>query len=535
MLARPTAAGPYLQNLQTQVNKLSEQIRQAESDLERRFSEIQSRNSQAGTRLRNIHWALEQLAEAKFNLERDEHLVMAVQNRWDKEGKDDPEGVLYLTDRRMIFEQKEKVATKKVLFITTASEFIHQTLIDQPLNEIQSFEPQSKGLFGHQDFLQLAFQDRKLGQVAFHIDGQDSNEWAALIKKAHSGELAADRVNPGSGFSIQDLSRPLASADILTLQSQVNNLQDEMMLKDTREEISKLENDLRSLERKLAGLRSRGYQIEKDLEADIAILSMQWDRIKSNAETTLAFQSGLLAEQMRLIQGNMGKLAALSNNLTAARPVYLQARSAIASAQAQSEAAESTVGAQYDAFADEVLALDAHLEWIGWMLDALETASFRLQATEAGVAAVEAVFDHPSIPEQNGILFLTDQRILWEDRVGTYELRLDAGLQVLEDVQKEASAAGGDTLFMRFGAGVSLSQASFQLALPVGDDWLKMIGRARSGGYAGDRAVTLSEEELARIRQAPTQCSNCGAAFTAPILRGQMEIQCEYCGLVTRL
>jgi uncharacterized paraquat-inducible protein A len=40
---------------------------------------------------------------------------------------------------------------------------------------------------------------------------------------------------------------------------------------------------------------------------------------------------------------------------------------------------------------------------------------------------------------------------------------------------------------------------------------------------------------LDRIQAAPTQCPNCGAAFTAPILRGQEEIICEFCGVATRI
>jgi DNA-directed RNA polymerase subunit RPC12/RpoP len=40
---------------------------------------------------------------------------------------------------------------------------------------------------------------------------------------------------------------------------------------------------------------------------------------------------------------------------------------------------------------------------------------------------------------------------------------------------------------------------------------------------------------LERIRNAPQQCTKCGAAITDPILRGQTEIPCEYCGNVMRI
>ena len=322
----------------------------------------------------------------------------------------------------------------------------------------------------------------------------------------------------------------------MALQSEVNALQDEMMMKSAQQELSALENDVRSLERKLAGVRARGYSIEKELEADIAVLSAQWDRVKSNAEKTIENQTHLLSEQMRSIQGSMAQLAGLSGNLAAARPVYMQLKSSLASAGAQAEAAQTTVLAQFNEYADEVQGLDAHLDWVDWMLDAISTASFRLLATESGVAATEAVFQHPTLEAENGILFLTDQRLLWEDRAGTYELKVDTPFQGILDVQKESDGqTGQETLVFQFGPGGVVPLARFQLALPVADSWIKMVGRARSGGYAQDRAVPISAEELEKVRNAPQQCSNCGAAFTAPILRGQTEIRCEYCGLVVRI
>ena len=80
-----------------------------------------------------------------------------------------------------------------------------------------------------------------------------------------------------------------------------------------------------------------------------------------------------------------------------------------------------------------------------------------------------------------------------------------------------------------------MPRARFYTAQPIAEDWLKMVGRARSGRYASDRVVELDPDELERVNNAPTQCPNCGAAFTAPILRGQLELQCDYCGVASRI
>jgi predicted nuclease with TOPRIM domain len=536
VLGNPNSAAPLLRSTQSQVNSILNDLSIAESNLDRSYSSLEEQVIGLNNRLRNIHWAIDQLAEAKFQLVNDEELVLAVANRWDQEGKDDPEGVLYLTDRRLIFERKEKVATKKILFITTASELVQEVLVDQPLNALAGIKAENKGLFGHQDFLQVEFLDRKLGSVAFHIDGQNSKDWVSLIERAKTGQITAERVNASSGLSVQDLTRPLTTADILAIQNEVNELQDEMMLKRARQELSVVENAIRSAERKLADLRARGYEIEKDLEADVVVLAAQWDRVKTNSEMTLEHQSGQLGTQMQSIHNMLADVVGMSANLATVRPRYMQLKSAIASAEAQADAAEATVIAQYDAYSDEVEALDAHLEWISWLLDALATASFNLRATESGVAATEAVFQHPNWEPENGILFLTDQRLLWEDRVDTYELKINAPIQEVLEVKKQVDGQTGiESLVFQFGPSGPVPQARFELALPVCDDWLKMVGRARTGGYTHDRAVEISSDELNRIRNAPQQCSNCGAAFTAPILRGQTEIQCEYCGVVTRI
>ncbi|MBU0512375.1 MAG: hypothetical protein KJ638_11835 [Chloroflexi bacterium] len=536
VLRNPTSATSLLGSTQNQVNQTMWDLEKAERTLEDNYDEIESDVRQVNSRLTTIHWALDQLDDAKFALEDGEDLVMAVPARWDKEGKDDPEGVLYLSNKRLIYERKEKVATKKVLFVTTSSELVQEVLIAQPLDSVKQVKAMSKGLFGHQDFMDVQFADRKLDKVAFHLNGQDSKDWTNLIERARSGKIEEERAT-GSGLSYDDLTGPLTSGDLMALQNEVNELQDEMMLKDVHGELAELENEVSSLERDLADLRAKGYAVEKSLEADVRVLAAQWERIKARAETTLEHQTQILGQQMTAIQVSLAALMGMSSNLTAARPRYVQLKSAVASAEAQADAAEDTVLDQYDEYADEVESLSAYFDWVEWMLAALSTASFRLLATESGVAATEAIWERPGLEPENGILYLTDQRILWEDRVGEYELKINVPLQQVTDVKEETDEDGEFEVlaFSLDSADAPVAKARFKLALPVADDWLNMVGRARAGDYAQDRAIEIDEAELDRIRNVPEQCYNCGAAFTAPVLRGQTEITCEYCGVVTRV
>ena len=95
-------------------------IQTAERSIEGSYRDIENAASKLTYRLTQIHWMLKQKMEASFDFENDEDLYLAVKSRWDQEGKEDPEGILFLTNKRLIFERKEKVATKKILFISLA-------------------------------------------------------------------------------------------------------------------------------------------------------------------------------------------------------------------------------------------------------------------------------------------------------------------------------------------------------------------------------------------------------------------------------
>ncbi len=535
-LKNPTAGASALKTAQDQANQVLWDIEKAENTIENNYDAIESDILQLNSRLTTIHWALDQLKDASFSFDNGEDLVMAVANRLDKEGKDDPEGVLYLSNKRLVFERKEKVATKKVLFVTTTSELVQEVVFSQPLDTIAKIKAQSKGLFGHQDFIELEFSGSNLGPLSLHINGQDSEDWVTLIQRAKSGEIEDER-SSGSGISFTDLTGPLTTGDLLAIQNEVNELQDEMMLKSVRDDLSEIETEVSTLERDLADLRARGYAVEKSLEADIQVLTAQWDQVKNRAESTIENQTKILSEQMIGIQNDLAKLMGMSANLKAARPHFVRLKSSIASAEAQADAAEDTVLDLYDEYADEVDGLSTHFDWVDWMLDALSTASFRLLATESGVAATEAVWLRPGLEPENGILYLTDQRLLWEDRVEEYELKIDVPVQQVADVQEISDEnADFDLIAVKFDAAdAPVAAAQFQLALPVAEEWLQMIGRAKSGDYVSDRAVELDVAEIERVRNAPDQCPNCGAAITSPVLRGQNNITCEYCGVVTRI
>ncbi len=518
------------------VQGLIDAAQNAEGAIEAMYSNIRSEASAIETRLRPIEAMMALVAGARFKLAEGESAVMAVKAKLDKEGKDeDMQGYLYLTDKRLLYERKEEIVKKKVLFIATDKEMVHELVMETPLANLAGVKASKKGLMGNEDHLDLEFGGQS---VHFHLDGQDSREWQALIEKVKSGGLESERAAAGAGISMADMTGPVTQADILQLQSEVNDLQARAMLAFAKDALEDMETKAGNLPRQLSDVRARGYVFEKALESQVQTLAGQWDKVKQTVNDDVRQQSAALTASMVTIQQQMAQVMAQSANPAAARPVYMQVKSLAAGANAQAEAAEQSIFGQYDDFQAEVDSLSAHFEWVDWMLQALSTASFQLMATEGGVAASQANWLRPNSDPLGGILFLSDQRLIFEEREGDFSVPLEAPASLIASATPlNAQGANQDEehLDLSFASGAPMSSTKFQLLGPQAEEWQAMIGRAKAGDYTKDRAVEIDQADIDRVKNAPTECPSCGSKFTAPVLRGQTEIRCESCGTVTRL
>jgi len=192
--AAPSAAEAALSRAEQAVEALEGKSEAAATAIDGMYDQVESEISELDSRLQQIDSLLDRFAEASFSLLPAESPFGAVKARWDKGGKDDPQGVLYLTDQRLVFEQKQEVATKKVLFITTAKKLVQQLLLEAPLGQVEEVKASRKGLLGHEDHLDLSFSsDAGVRSAHFHLDGQDCMKWQAWIGQAKAGELDKDR------------------------------------------------------------------------------------------------------------------------------------------------------------------------------------------------------------------------------------------------------------------------------------------------------------------------------------------------------
>lgn len=181
--------------LQTSTNDLKARVGAADQALRSTYDSLRQTYQQTRKQIDEVVGLLDQLDRSSFDLLASENPIQGVKAKWWRDGKNQgPEGILYLTDQRLLFEQKEKVATRKVLFIATESETKQELAFQVPVGAISACKATSQGLMGHEDHLDFDFSSGDFVNAHFHISGQSSEDWAALVKRVLNGEIERERV-----------------------------------------------------------------------------------------------------------------------------------------------------------------------------------------------------------------------------------------------------------------------------------------------------------------------------------------------------
>lgn len=185
------AATPLLNQTKSGLDMLEGRINSAKTTIHGLFDEFSAAYNKLNAELLRINRVIELFAEATFQLLATEAPINAVKATWKVNGKEvegDPVGILYLSDQRLFFEQKEEIATKKVLFITTEKQKVHALLFEFPVALVEQMRTEKEGFFKNEDHLELKLASGgPYPVVHFHLDGQDCRQWHAQVSKVKGG------------------------------------------------------------------------------------------------------------------------------------------------------------------------------------------------------------------------------------------------------------------------------------------------------------------------------------------------------------
>lgn len=196
-LSLGSSSSVVVKTLKNELSSFSSKVTASERMVTDMFDDLDNQVSKVKSQLAQIEKTLELADSASFGFLPTESVVRAVKAIWtrdERKDKEDPEGILFLTDQRLLFEQREEIATKKVLFITTERKKVQELEFEVPVFSIAGVNATKQGMLKNEDWLELEFESGAFSHNAkLHLDGQNCNEWQALINQAKSRELDADR------------------------------------------------------------------------------------------------------------------------------------------------------------------------------------------------------------------------------------------------------------------------------------------------------------------------------------------------------
>lgn len=319
-------------------------------------------------------------------------------------------------------------------------------------------------------------------------------------------------------------------------------LQDDLALSGLKRQLQEARKTFNAASARLRECRSRGYVFQKQLEESAAGLEKQASELRARLDE----QSAGLQREASQVEGRLTRGAADEAQATSALDV-LENKIKAAAAVSQGDCQALQGGA---------LQIAASVERIAWALEQLEQASFKLLASEALIDTVQAVWKRAgSSMDVKGLLYLTDLRLLFErkDEIATEKvLFVTTATQKLQNlewegpvqlIEKALSSQQGllgtqEQLTIHFAAQGPAPQLTLLLkeagGTPVSSHaWSALIGRARSGVIDLERTTPLDPQAAAV--KLPSHCPSCGAVFNQVVLRGQREVNCQYCGQPIRL
>jgi len=329
------------------------------------------------------------------------------------------------------------------------------------------------------------------------------------------------------------------------LQDQLGDLQEELLLTRVQNEMEDIQTTLSLLPSEVEKLRTRGYIFRSFLENKIDVLDNQWDEIRHRV-------SREVSKHTRELEREADEAESAMHTAMRGRPSHIsRAEAAIGALEHRANAAQSAVGAMYETLQQNVNQTHRQVEDIGWMLDQIDEASFRLYPAEDTVAACRAQYMETKKEGPKGILYLTDERLIFEqkEKIATkkvlfiatekeevQELIFEVPVGQIEEVKASQKGVfgGKEMMELLFAPEADFSSALLRLRGADNEAWAGMIGRVQSGEIAKERTHPKDEAAVEAAKTAPTKCPTCGATLDVEIVRGMREITCEYCGSVIR-
>jgi archaellum component FlaC len=332
-----------------------------------------------------------------------------------------------------------------------------------------------------------------------------------------------------------------------SLRSRYDQFADDIRMNDQVREVNDMHTTIRDLPAAIAEIRSRSYVFRSFLERKAEVMEKNWTSIRHRVDRAIHQESEKLQEDFDEVERAFKQ----AERLPEAESRLERLENGMERLQTQVEAAQERVRGIYQNLRSDVSQIERQLRDINWICDQKDEASFEFLAGENLFLAAkgEWVATGKGKNDPDGILFLTDQRLIFEQkekegkRLGMFggkqvqEAEWTIPLHQIESVEAEKKGMLGGIDLLHFTLGSGAPYPRITVEVKGGEDckfWVKQIQRMISGDVDDERSIEPDPELIEQLRSAPTECHVCGGKVPM-LVAGQNQIECEYCGTVIRI
>ncbi|MBN2305954.1 MAG: hypothetical protein JXQ72_15845 [Anaerolineae bacterium] len=342
---------------------------------------------------------------------------------------------------------------------------------------------------------------------------------------------------------------PTIQDRINALRREYDALRSKISMADVTRKLGDVATQITGLPGEIKGVRERGYAFAGYLERKAEVLQEQWADIRRQVQS-------VVSNEIARVQGQFDELGDMWKRLEMAATDRGKEQNinlisvSLNNVDNTVEAARARIEGMYGSVPDNVSQTQSQLAQIKKFLDRADESTASWGPTEALYLAMEAEWrlTGKGKKDPDGILYLTDQRLIFEqkEKVGgrmgfggekVQEVVFEVPVGAISEVKAEDKGVLGrtDLIHLKLSSG-DYAETTFEVKEGgVDSDWFAgQLNRVVTGEIEKERAIPVDEAAVEAVRAAPTACTTCGATLPA-VTRGMTEIACEYCGTVHRI
>jgi hypothetical protein len=178
--------GKLADQVESTLDRLETANDEATARIEEMVSEIEDKINDLSRELHEIEKIMDYAEEITFELADGESVYMAAEAELvlTGKGKQDPDGVVFLTNQRIVFEQREKTGKRMGMF---GGKMEQEVEWETSLSAVGAVDTENKGMFKGRDILHVTHDG---AETTLELKGRaDNNAWAEAVQQMIDGSI----------------------------------------------------------------------------------------------------------------------------------------------------------------------------------------------------------------------------------------------------------------------------------------------------------------------------------------------------------